>query len=247
MTTSSADWGELLGRVVSPASDRSFEFSLKYLPGSELEALREQLFSLFAEVYAEPPRFEKWNHSEFDAYYEPIVSNGVCLAVFDRRGELVAFVSALPLSRSEAGHDFASRSLPAQSWYVSDITVNAEHRGRKIGKCLLSVLLAVLSLRGVPSVAARTRVDVPPATKLLTSHGFSIVDTISSRMQNIISNKHLHVLDLARYASGLRRFSCRTASSVVVELLAENEKDSADIASALSGSPTVGIVRLGYV
>lgn len=247
MTTPSVDWGELLGRIVSPASDRSFDFSLKYLSRSELEVLRGELFSLFAHVYAEPPRFEEWNQSEFDTYYQPIISSGVCLAAFDKTGDLVAFVSALPLSGSEAEQDFASQSLPAESWYISDITVNAEHRARKLGTCLLSVLLAVLSLRGVPSVAARTRVDVPPATKLLTSHGFSIVDTISSRMQNVVSNKHLHVLDLARYASGLRRFSCRTASSVVVELLAETEKDSADIASALSGSTTVGIVRLGSV
>lgn len=245
--SSSTDWSELFDRAISPASDASFDFALKCPVGYELEVLRGQLFSLFTRVYAEPPRFEVWNQADFEVYYQPIISSGVCLAAFDHHGRLIAFVSALPLDRSEAKIEFASHSLPSGSWYVSDITVNPSYRGRKLGTCLVSVLLAVFSLRGVPFVTARTRVDVPPATNLLISRGFSIVETIASSMHNVVSSKHLHVLDLSPYAKRLRRFSCRTSSSVVVELIAENESDAEDITSTLSGSPTVGIACLRSV
>jgi ribosomal protein S18 acetylase RimI-like enzyme len=245
MTESSAEFSKMLGRVIAPASDSSFDFNLRCLTKPELKVLRGDLFSLFARVYAEPPRFELWNESDFDEYYQPISSSGFCLAAFDKHDRLVAFVSALPLNRTEAEHDFGSHSLPSGSWYVSDITVDVDHRGRRIGTCLLSILLGILCLGGVPAVTARTRVDVPPATNLLTSHGFPIVDTISSCMHNIVSNKHLHVLDIARYADRLNRFSCYTPLSVTIVLLAETETDARRIVSALSGSESVGIVRLG--
>jgi ribosomal protein S18 acetylase RimI-like enzyme len=244
VSTAHMDWDDLLSRVISPSSDASLDISLRCAANLKLQVLLEQLFPLFSHAYAEPPRFEKWNKSDFYDYYQPIILTGVCLAAFGKHGQLVAFVSALPLNRSKAHADFAAKSLPSGSWYISDITVHPDYRGRKLGTCLLYVLLAVFSLCGIPCVTARTRVDVPAATCLFMSLGFSIVETIPSCIHNVISNKHLHVMDLAQYSKTLCRFSCRTSSSVVLTCLSQSEASARTMASTIAGSPTTEIIRI---
>jgi len=209
--------------------------------------MQVEFFDPFAAAYGEPPRHEKWKFEDFLAYYKPIVDNGFALAVSEARGPTVAFLSCLPLEFTKASCDFDAINPPEGTWYISDITVVADLRHQRLGSALVCLALGVLSLMRVPAVCARTRTDVPSSTRLLTSHQLDVVGTETSTIQEVVSVKNLHVLNLSLFRSSLKFFAAQTESGRVVSAVARSEADVDDICLAMTGHRSPSIVCSGDV
>lgn len=89
----------------------------------------------------------------------------VLIIVADLAGEVVGYAYA-----GIEGHDYMSLRAPAGVLY--DIVVNPAHRGKGIGRELLTAALADLESRGAPRVVLSTATQNDAARALFRSAGF---------------------------------------------------------------------------
>lgn len=130
-----------------------------------------RLFALLAQAHCDfdSLRFlaaSDWTPAGYESWLRGQLGNpDVVILVADDSGTVIGYAYA-----AVEGHDYMDLRGPAG--YLHDIVVDPEHRGRGVGRLLLTETLGHLKSRGTPRVLLMTAEQNDAAQRLFANAGF---------------------------------------------------------------------------
>ena len=113
----------------------------------EIQRFRDAFVSSYREIFAGKPYEEDFTEQEADVIYHRLTRarGQITLLVVDDAGKAVAFGVAIPLSEGgQAAQELAGLVPRRHTMYLAELGVHPDARGRKLGKLLVKMRLALI-------------------------------------------------------------------------------------------------------
>ncbi|AUJ72546.1 MULTISPECIES: GNAT family N-acetyltransferase [unclassified Pseudoalteromonas] len=145
----------------------------------------EQLTELYIATFSAPPRNEEIDQAAIRLLMEKEIEEGEVRVIFDdSTKQLIGSLSLVPIAhfKDKARFDLTS------GLYISNFMVDANIRGKGIGKQLLQDTLAATR----QPIHTRCRVDALAVNHLFQRHGFKLVANYTTIMNNSVAARNIY-------------------------------------------------------
>jgi ribosomal protein S18 acetylase RimI-like enzyme len=130
---------------------------------------------IYKTCFEGPPWFERWTLGAAGGEIEGYVKKGALFSLSRAGGKIAGFAIALALGSYEGGEEIDKYLSRRPSFYIAELAVSPEFRGKSQGRELTAVLKKAGTKLGFGGVSARTRTDNTPALRIFVGLGFRAV------------------------------------------------------------------------